>query len=286
MKHRFGDQFTQTVDCNFQAIPAIIGVVVAGVGMIVQMSAANQAAQNAQAIANYNAMIQQRNAQIVYQQQVYQAQQAAAIAANNQAMVAAQVAVAAQNRDVGLQNAQILRDQVESVRMQQREEASRLREESERRIGVMRAKYGASGVTFEGSPLVVLADAARLAETQVQDKLYIAELESRKLFRAADITEYQAETEFALAKYGGAVQTANYQLQRDAAAYDTLIAGAKNKIALSAAELTRFEGNVQAQAYRAEGTQALISGIGGMASSIGSGMTSYQNSQLLAGLYK
>ena len=239
-------------------------------------------------------MLQQRNAQVAYQMQLYQAQQAAAIAQNNMMLAQQQAAVAAANQQyavskhgVEMQNAKILRDQVENIRMQQREEARRMRDDSDRRVGQMRAKYAASGVAFEGSPLVVLADAAQLAETAVQDKLYIAELEGRKAFRAAEMTEYNADLElaastaqFGLDAYAANIAKANYQSQLEGARYDTLIAGAKNKIALGAAELTRYEGNVQAQAYRAEGTQSLISGIGSMASSAGGVYGNYR-----AGLY-
>ena len=134
MRHRWADEFEQSVNQNgwFAAIPMIV---ISAVGMIMQFTASQQAAQNAQAVANYNAMLQQRNAQVAYQMQVYQAQQAAAIAANNQAMVRTRSPRRLRIRDVQLQNAKILRDQVETIRMQQREEASRMRQDSDRRVG-------------------------------------------------------------------------------------------------------------------------------------------------------
>jgi len=271
MKRRFQEEFEQRVNCNWMAVPAIISVVVAGVGVAVQMSASQQAAQNAQAMANYNAQIQQQNAMVAYQMQMAQAQQAAAIAANNAALASQQASIAAANQQVALQNAQILRDQAENIRAQQREEASRMREDNERRIAAIRAKYAGSGVTFEGSPLVVLADAAQLAETSVQDAHYIAELDARKAMRAADVAEYAGRAEFASAAFEANVMKANYESQVQAAQYDSLIAGAKNRIALNAAELTRFEGGIQAQAYRAQGTSSLISGIGSMVGSAAGG---------------
>ena len=279
MIRRFQGEFEQTVNCNFQAIPAIIGVVVAAVGTIVQVSASQQAAQNAQAMANYNAQVQQQNAMVAYQMQVAQAQQAAAIAANNAALASQQAAIAAANQQVALQNAQILRDQAENIRAQQREEASRMREDNERRLAAIRSKYAGSGVTFEGSPLVVLADAAQLAETSVQDAHYIAELESRKALRAADVEEYRGRAEFASAAFEANVLKANYETQIQAAQYDSLIAGTKHRIALNAAELTRFEGGIQASAYRAQGTASLISGIGSAASSAVGGFSAYADSR-------
>lgn len=284
-----------------------------------QASAAAASAAQAQQIAEYNATIQEQNALVAYQLSVAQAQQTTqlaeyniqiaalqeqtnlAIAESNRQLSMVQASVSAQNADIARQNADLSRlqadaaqkeydqelanaaqqeQEAEAIRAQQREEARRLREESEQRIAAIRSKYGASGVTFEGSPLIVLADAARLAETSVQDAAYIAELEARKKYREAEITRFEAE--FSLIDKAGfmsqaaayeagafsstvdifgsltaartseleaynisvqsAMDQANFETQMAAAQYDTIIAGAKQSIALNEADLTRFEG--------------------------------------------
>ena len=80
----------------------------------------------------------------------------------------------------------------EASRRQGEEEARRRREENARSLAMVRSKYAASGVTQEGSPLEVLGDAARIAETAVQDVAYTTELSSRKQYREAEIKKFEA----------------------------------------------------------------------------------------------
>lgn len=321
---------------------AVVGIAATGFSLIQGQQASSQAAAMAQQQANQQAMIQQQNAMVAHSMAVAQAQQQAQIASfnmqvaaqqqsANQALVAqnrqialAQASVEAQNieiakrnanlartqaqmaqnqHDVGLQNAKQLEDQGNAVRAQQREEARRLREESEQRIAAIRSKYAGSGVTFEGSPLIVLADAAQLAETSVQDSAYIAELEARKQFREGEMAKFKAGFSL-LDKAGylnqaaafeasafasevdqfnaisaaeatriesfniaarGAQDQATFATQIAGAQYDTLIAGAKNRIALNEAELTRFGGAAQAFSIQSQARANMISGIGDLA---------------------
>lgn len=335
----FQSRFEATVRCDFFGLDiaavagiasAVVGVVGTGISLIggmqaasAQQAAANQAAQQAQVMANYNAQLQQQNAMVAYQMQVAQSQQQSqlsqfnirasqqmqdantAIVESNQKMSMIQSSISRQNADISRQNADLSRLQAtaaqkqhdqslqnakqqeteaENIRSQQREEARRLREESEQRLSSIRAKYGSSGVTFEGSPLVVLADAARLAETSVQDAAYIAELEARKQFREAEMTTFKArfslldkagfmtqaaafeagafsseidafgsrmqaragDTEIFNLATQGAMERAGFETQVAAAQYDTIIAGTKHRIALNEAELTRFGGAASA----------------------------------------
>ena len=320
---------------------AIIGAVTSGVSMIAQQSAASQAAANAQAVANYNAQIQQQNAQVQYQIQVQQAQytqqaaqanqmlakynadaamaQGAALeqAARSQAaserqfyeysksVSLANAASQQQRYEAQLQQAKALEQEGEARRAQSREEARRLREENETRISMIRGKYAASGVAFEGSPLVVLSDAARLAETAVQDQAYVGELEARKQFRsgelqrfeagftllekanfeqeayaadisifnsqnAANISVFNAQNQAATQAYESNILALNYENQILAATYDTYIADAERKMALSQASLTRLGGEVEASNIRSQSTANMVGGIANIASSIGS----------------
>lgn len=262
------------------------------------IAAANQQLLSSQTqVSQMNAMIQRRNAGLMEA---------------NATLSASQAAFARKQYEAELSNSATLDKYAEAQRAQSREETRRIREETERRMAVIQSKYGGSGVTFEGSPLVVLADAARLAETSAQDQAYIGELESRKTIREAELTRFKAgyslidEAGFmsqaagfqlkaagsrldafasrveaygygvkgfeigaqaAMYDYQSEIEQANFLNQQQSANYDEMIAGAKYKIALNEAELTRYEGSVQASAYKAQGTASLISGIGEIGSS-------------------
>lgn len=315
---------------------AVIGAATSGIGLIAQQSASAQAASNAQAVANYNAQIQEQNAQMTYQIQVQQAQYTQQAAQANQRLALynqqlagynAQVAAsqaesqkqffayskqvsqanaqASQQRyDAQLQQAQALEQEGEARRAQSREEARRLREENDRKTAMIRGKYAASGVAFEGSPLVVLADAARLAETAVQDQAYVGELEARKQFRAGVLQKFeagftlldkanyereayaadiqgqnaqyaglQAQSQAAGQAYEAQIQGLNYENQILAAQYDTYVAAAQRKSSLYQADLTRLGGEAQASNIRAESTASLFGGIANITGSVGSGIT-------------
>lgn len=155
----------------------------------------------------------------------------------------------------------------------------------------MRSKVGASGVTFEGTPLASLADAARIGETSVQDIAYAGELQSRKEYREASNMKFDAYGNLLEAK-GHDVeamnlrnQSAMYGYDASLGEYDSAIAGAHYRIGLNEAKLVELGGEEKAYSYesasqqsRYSGTASLISGIGG---SIGSGIsgigTAYHN---------
>ena len=272
------------------------------------IAAANQQLLSSQTqVSQMNAMIQRRNAGLMEA---------------NATLSASQAAFARKQYEAELSNAATLDKYAEAQRAQSREETRRIREETDRRMAVIQSKYGGSGVTFEGSPLVVLADAARLAETSAQDQAYIGELESRKTIREAELTRFKAgyslidEAGFmsqaagfqlkaagsrldafaskveaygygvkgfeigaqaAMYDYQSEIEQANFLNQQQSANYDEMIAGAKYKIALNEAELTRYEGSVQASAYQAEGSASLISGIGKIGSSAMGAYSGYRN---------
>jgi hypothetical protein len=246
-------------------------------------------ARQAQQIANYNAQIQRQNAEVAYNLATYQAQSNAQLAAMNASAMAANAAMAdvqavgaRQAYNQGLQNAEQQKLQADAVRRQGSEEASRKRQENEQRIALVRSKVGASGVTFEGSPLVVLADAARIGESAAQDIVYSAELQSRKDLRQGEIEKFKAGASL-IDELGYKVEAQNlrnkgamYGYESSLAEYDTAIAGAKYRIGLNEARLTELAGGAQAYGLQAQAAQSryaanasLISGIGG---AIGSGL--------------
>lgn len=298
-----------------------------------QAAAQRQQAEQAQQIANYNADIQRQNAEVSYKLSVAQAQanastaefnKSAALINQRQVMLSRQTAE--QNRqgqllnqqyaleqaagarkayEQGLANAQTQKQYADTIRAQGQEEARRKREENDRKIATMRAKYGGSGVTFEGSPLVVLSDAATLAETTVQDIAYVSELQRQKQLRIAEVEEFNAGFSL-LDEQGYKVQAFNYaaaaetaqrekaslgleaanyrnqgiqqQFAIDLTSYDTAIAGAKKDIANREAKLTELAGGAQAYGFQVQamGTEAkasasLISGYGQAAGAVAGG---------------
>ena len=257
--------------------------------MQAQAEAAQAQAVQAQQIANYNAEIQRQNAMVAYQMAQYQAQsnqqlalfnQAAAINNQNLAMVQAQ---GAQNQyEQGLLNAKQKEIEGEAVRAQGMEEQRRARQENALRIGALRSKMGASGVTFEGTNLELLADAANIGETAVQDMVYATELSSRKTFREAEITKWQAGFSL-LDKYGYDVQAQNYKNQAlrysyegELYGYESALAGANYKIDLNQARLTELSGKAEANALEFQAAQyrqsASASLIGGAFGAVGTGL--------------
>ena len=283
-----------TIGAIVGVVSAVVGVTGSLIGASQQASAmrAQAAAQEAQAqqamqIAQYNAQIQRQNAEVGYQMATYQAQSNAQLAAmnqaaamNNAALAQVQATGARMQYDQGVLNAKQQEMEAEGVRAQGREEARRKREENEQRVSQIRSRYGASGVTFEGSPLVVLSDAARLGESAVQDVVYATELESRKQYRQAEIEKFRASFSL-IDEMGYNVEAQNLRNQATRfgyestlAEYDTAIAGAKFRIGLNEARLTELAGGAQAYGMRAEASQSrmkanasLISGAFGAASS-------------------
>lgn len=144
-----------------------------------------QQARAAQDMANYNYAVQK-------QQMEMQAQMAA--------MAAQQQQVAYENNAKMMENEAVRANQ-EAVRVEQeaRERASRMRMENDKLLGAQRARYGASGVTSEGSPLLVMAETAGALEMGVADELYKGELMARAsrlegvaFKRKAEVERWQA----------------------------------------------------------------------------------------------
>jgi hypothetical protein len=292
------------------AIVGVIGGIVGAVGSIIggsqaqaaanaQAAAQMQQAENERAIALYNSQIQQQNAYVNYQMALYQAQNNANLASMNQAAAMAnanlatlQAAGARQAYNQGLENAKQKEFDAAASRAQARESAAREREQNRLKIASVRAKYAASGVSFEGSPVEVVSEAARLGEVTAQDIAYAGELQSRKELREGQIEKFKAG--FALIEeYGHNVEAQNFRNQATRFGYesslyeyDSALAGAKYRIGLNEAKLTELAGQARGQAYEfaaqqsiMQGRAAMTAGIFGGASSliggISSGMTNY-----------
>ena len=287
------------------AIVGVVGAVVGAAGSLIggmqqssamqaQAAAQEQMAQQQLQIANYNAEIQRQNTMVAYQMAQAQAESAAnlaqfnqAVALSNQSLATFQAMGARQQYEQGILNAKQKDIEAEAVRAQGREEQSRQRQENALRISQMRAKYGASGVTFEGTPLEVLSEAAGLGEVAVQDMVYATELESRKTIREGELTKWAAGFSL-IDEYGFKVQAENYKNQAiryayesDLAGYDSAIAGASARIGFNKAKLIELGGQVDFNAGMFEAAQsryaasgAMIGGMFGAASGLLSGVGS------------
>jgi hypothetical protein len=173
--------------------------VVAGLAIATSLASAGMAfygqqqqARAAQDMAAYNNAIHQQNYAVQKQQMEMQAQMAA--------MAAQQQQLAYENNAKMMENEAVRANQ-EAVRVEQeaRERARRMRMENDKLLGAQRARYGASGVTSEGSPLLVMAETAGALEMGVADELYKGELMARAsrlegvaFTRKAEVERWQA----------------------------------------------------------------------------------------------
>lgn len=125
-----------------------------------------------------------------------------------------------------------------------REKARRIRLDNQRLFAAQRARYGASGVTSEGSPLQVMADSAASGETAVADAIYDGDARRQGLLAQAQIERYKKQF--------------------------SLLNASTNEWSGSNAGLFAapylMQGRSDAQAARMSGYGSLISGVGSMAS--------------------
>lgn len=218
------------------AAATIASLVATAAGTGLSMYGQQQQAQNAASIANYNAQIQRQNANIQARMSI------------NQANTNARIAQAQYQQ--GQNNAITLRNQATAQEAQGRERARRLREEQDRALSTRRAKYAASGVVNEGSPLAVLADTARLTELNIQDAAHQTELERQQSLHQAELEQFQSG--FSL-------------IDAQTESYKAMAADSARRIAYREADLTKLSGQSQAQGYQIGATSSLISGLGQMA---------------------
>ena len=160
----------------FMAAAAVAAITSAGVSIY---SASEQSKSQA-AIAEYNRMANEQNAawQRMAAERAAQAEQFnSQIAMFN---AEAQADQANMNNILVQQQSAQLRSQADAEDRQAREQAGRIRAEKDRILGLQRSQYAKGGVTYEGSPLAVLADTANLYEMQVADTKLLANLSSEK----------------------------------------------------------------------------------------------------------
>ena len=143
-------------------------------------------------------------------------------------------------------NAQVAQNEALRAEQEGRERARRMREENERMLGVQRARYGKSGVTSAGSPLMVMADTAGLGELAVADEIYKMDAQRSGLYQTAALEQFKAR----MARFEGSGYSWN----------------AANAGAFARPYL--MQGMNEASALRMGSYGSLISGVGSAANSL------------------
>ena len=290
-----------------------MAVVGTGVSMYGQMQQAQQAAQ----MAAYNQNLQMQAAQIVannamvqnqlmaQQNQLMQQQAIAAQNAANQNIFMsqrmnllnqrnlqnrseAQIMAMQNNALIGQRNAAAQDQEANLVEAQARERARRQREQNDKIMSALRAKQGKSNVTFEGSPLQVMAETAGLMELGVADAFYEAGLQSQALRTKADAGRYGSALELWQSRFVGQdammdgqvmalksqAEVSNFMLERQSAQYELAAAqyqgsalvrqreliGQQFNYDMAAARGTYMQGMNQSQAYQIGAYGTLLSG--------------------------
>lgn len=210
---------------------AVTGVAAAGLSFYGQQ----QQAAAAERMAQYNYSVQKAQMEM---QNAY----------------ASQAAQANAQMQAGLfnYNAQIAQNEALRVEQEARERAKRMREENERSLGLQRAAYAKAGVTSAGSPLMIMADTAGLAELAVADEIYKADAQRSGLYQQAALEQYKAR----MALFEGQVAASGYN-------WNAANAGAFNSPLL-------MQGRNEASALRMSSYGSLISGVGSFANAMSS----------------
>jgi len=172
-----------------------VGAVGTGVAVYGQM----QAAKTAKKVGEYNATVDEQNAQETARAAEY--------------------------------NAKLQENQALQAEMDANENIRRKRLENQRYQSTQRARFAAAGVTEEGSPLIVMAETAKLLEMDAQEVNRQAQVEASRLRAGAKETrrtglfqsgQYKAQAGFD--RMYASAQSSAYKL----GAASTLLSGASN----------------------------------------------------------
>jgi len=209
-------------------------LVATGVGTGMSYMAAQDEASQQKAIADQNYQIQKRNAKIN-----------ATIAKQQAALKKTYADASMRAKEV---NATSYEAEAAAIEAQSREEARRMREQGNALIANQKSAYAASGVTSEGSPIMVMAETAGRLELAVQDAKWQSDQQANQYRDAAKVERYNkvfdqadmlvADYEAQLAKLGQSLNMDEAYFNRSAgysqasatrtAAYGTLISGASS----------------------------------------------------------
>lgn len=232
----------------------ITGIAVAAIGAGVSAYSQQQAGKTQQAIANYNAAQQEREAQTqllsMQTQAALQREQAAKEFALRQAESNARV-----NNAISLENQALSQDAINRANLRKR------RQEFERMQSEQRVAIAASGIAeSSGTPLDILAETAARIQQDQEEQHYAGEMQRRTLLAEA-----------AQERLGGKLALAGATLDRDstiAAAGLREAAGKAESLAgIRTAQITRLTGSAARSAANYQAGATLLSGVGSAASS-------------------
>lgn len=238
-------------------VAALAAVTSAGVSIY---SASEQSKSQA-AIAEYNRMANEQNAawQKMAAERAAQAEQFnAQIAMFNAESQADQANM--NNILVQQQSAQ-LRSQADAEDRQAREQAGRIRAEKDRILGLQRSQYAKGGVTYEGSPLAVLADTANLYEMQVADTKLLANLSSEKKRYESDMNSLIGKFNLNSDLFASAQAKKAAQLSFADAQFAEKAAGAGYRINMRQAAIEEMAGKSQARGTMTSGYGSALSNL-------------------------
>lgn len=204
---------------------AIASLAASAVGTGVSMYGQRQAAKTAASVGDYNAKISQMTGDYN-----------AAVSEQNAKQVA----------DTSEYNAKVLEAQALQGEMDSRENIRRKRLENARYQSTQRSRFAASGVTDEGSPLIVMAETAALLEMDAQEVNRQAQINAARI--RAGAAEERRQGDFQAGQY------------RQQAGFDRFYGAA------GAAKSVR-EGQAQSSAYKIGSIGTLLSGAGNIAGS-------------------
>jgi len=94
----------------------------------------------------------------------------------------------------GVYNAGVLRLKAAQIRTQAQAEEQQLLKNARKTVGDMRANYGASGLTMEGSPLDIMEESIKAANTDAYNIKYKGEMEARNAEFQAKLAQFRGES--------------------------------------------------------------------------------------------
>ena len=236
---------------------AVAAIVSAGVSIY----SANEQSKSQAAIAEYNRMANEQNAawQRMASERAAQAEQFnAQIAMFN---AEAQADQANMNNILVQQQSAQLRAQADAEDRQARDQADRIRQEKDRILGLQRSQYAKAGVTYEGSPLAVLADTAQLYEMQVADTKLLANLSSEKKRYEAEMNSLIGGFNLNADLFASTQAKKAAQLSFADAQFSEKAAGAGYRINMRQAAIEQMAGNAQARGTMTSGYASALSNI-------------------------
>jgi len=211
-----------------------------------------QAGRTQDAIAQFNAKAQERNARMNLM-----AMQASAAAQKRQAE--ANFALASAQAQAHYNNARSIENHALGQDRINREIIRRRREQFSEAQGAQRAAIAASGVVeSSGTPLDLVSEMAGTIQRDQEEQLYNFELERRTLFREAQME-----------RLGGDLAMAGATLDRSSSLREASLTAASARMQYLSgrreAEITRLTGRAARQAGTIGATATLFSGLGSAA---------------------